>query len=101
MLRRVTIGTAVLIAAGCSPVRHRVSLQEYPDFEWDRNVRVTMAYEGLFKGWQVRRIEMKSLDGRTLRLVPGQPELEALLDLKVITTFPHGSDPSATCPAGG
>jgi len=83
MWRLVIIGGTLAMACACGPVHQQVDLKEYRDFEWDRTVQVTSEYEGLLLGYRVASIELRSRDGRTIHIVPGQPQLKATMDLKV------------------
>lgn len=86
MRRLLLIGAILMLVCGCGPVRQQVDLNGYRDFEWDRVVRVTSEYEGLLLGYRVKTIELKSRDGRTIRIMPGQPQLSATMELKVTST---------------
>ena len=88
MWRAALIGAMLVMACGCGPVHQQVDLRGYRDFEWDRTVQVTSEYEGFFLGYRVTCIELRSRDGRVIRIAPGQPELKATMDLKVTSTRP-------------
>lgn len=88
MRQLLSAGAILITICGCGPVHQQVDLSPYRDFNWDRIVHVTSEYEGLLWGYRVKCIELKSRDGRTMRIEPGQPQLKATLELKVTATRP-------------